>query len=192
MICSMECSDREDSVVYVEGCPEGTQYFVLTYAVWPTEDVGLFNCLLSSLLPAGSRWYGGFFRKVIGTRASQIREYREECLVKDFVDVWNSNEKRYEDRWIEVLVDFGCVETKSRIDPEDGSLSVLCVEPNVSPCRGEERCDNYEANDSLVRSLGVMELQTAYGVQKALMELDIVVSRFGSVLLEEYQVASGE
>lgn len=169
----MEHCDGVDSVVRVVGCPDGTRYYVLIYPSWPCETVEVFHFFLSCILPAGSRWYGGYFSRVVS-------EWEVEGYPFDLF--WDRSERCHIDRWIEVLVDFGGVDRHVSIDPMLGFFSVFGVYPVVSPCRDDA---GYEEDNVSKFMRKEMELQTAGFAQRGIAEQAISTRRFGQILLKQ-------
>lgn len=177
--------DREVSNVYIEEHPPRRRYFSFKYKGRSLDHLTEFEEALKDVLPCGTKYFGGFCKRVWNEEFVEDVEngYPFELFRREGDDTeWNGC---YEERWVEVLVDFGLVEEETRLSLMQTSFGVMGLNPAVRCFRTNLYEDG--SGGELFPGHEITVLDRVYELQRRL-SVNIDVIQFGELLVEEIGV----
>lgn len=168
-------ADRLFSSVEVCGFDPWQRYFLLFYPRWPCGHAKDFVNALEEALPYGTKCYGGFFAHDL-----LVDETEGRLEMQNIEIVWNEWKSCYEERWVEVLIDFGVVEGSSSVAVCEERFEVFGVSP-ITWCFCLEILSCHETEWWTALLGRVFEQQRKFSCHAGR------VVKFGEVLVEEYR-----
>lgn len=114
------------------------RYLCLFYSGLWMDSSEEFEDELRKVLPHGCRWYGVRCRKVLRNGEKEL--YRQKAE-------WNDVEGCYEDRWVEVSVDFAGVEETMHIEVDKPFFRVSGVQPELCFYVGDDCAEEGTEDD---------------------------------------------